>query len=75
MLKLPGRFSVLLFALYASLWTNVDQTSAAPLTKIRVGYPSPSASMYPLSTEESSGRDAFVPHIVSGGEDGSKNSL
>lgn len=55
MLKLPGRFSLLLLALYASLGTNVHQTSAAPLTKIRVGYPSPSASMYPLFVTKEAG--------------------
>ena len=55
MLKPPGRFSVLLFALCVSLGTTLDKTSAAPLTKIRVGYPSPSASMYPLFVTKEAG--------------------
>ena len=55
MLKLPGGFSGLLFALYVSLGMNLHETSAAPLTKIRVGYPSPSASMYPLFVTKEAG--------------------
>ena len=55
MLKPSGRFSVLPFALYVSLGMNLQATSAAPLTKIRVGYPSPSASMYPLFVTKEAG--------------------
>jgi ABC-type nitrate/sulfonate/bicarbonate transport system substrate-binding protein len=40
-----------------SFGTFVYETSAAaaPLTKIRVGYPSPSASMYPLFVTKEAG--------------------
>jgi NitT/TauT family transport system substrate-binding protein len=50
MLGCVGKFLLLFFALFVGFGAAVRDGSAgaAPLTKIRVGYPSPSASMYPL---------------------------
>jgi NitT/TauT family transport system substrate-binding protein len=50
MLTIAGRLSILVFAFAVGFSAVVRDCSAgaAPPTKIRVGYPSPSASMYPL---------------------------
>jgi NitT/TauT family transport system substrate-binding protein len=50
MLTIIGKFLLLISASTVSLVAAVGELAAgaAPLTKIRVGYPSPSASMYPL---------------------------
>jgi NitT/TauT family transport system substrate-binding protein len=50
MLSIIGKFLLLISASTVSLVAAVGASAAgaAPLTKIRVGYPSPSASMYPL---------------------------
>jgi NitT/TauT family transport system substrate-binding protein len=57
MLKLTRKFAVLFLTISLSVAWIVCETPAAvaPLTKIRVGYPSPSASMYPLFVTKEAG--------------------
>ena len=56
-LKLLRKFLVLFLPISVSFVWSVYETPAAvaPLTKIRVGYPSPSASMYPLFVTKEAG--------------------
>ena len=49
MLSIIGKFLLLIVAFHVSFVATVQEAPAvAPLTKIKVGYPSPSASMDPL---------------------------
>jgi ABC-type nitrate/sulfonate/bicarbonate transport system substrate-binding protein len=57
MLSITGKFLLLTLAFTLSFVATVREApaGAAPLTKIRVGYPSPSASMYPLFVTKEAG--------------------
>jgi len=56
MLSTLGKFLLLIVAFHVSFVATVQEAPAtAPLTKIKVGYPSPSASMYPLFVTKEAG--------------------
>lgn len=57
MFSITGRFALLFLAAAVSFAAAVGNATAgaAPLTKIKVGYPSPSASMYPLFVTKEAG--------------------